>query len=390
MFVEDLIYTLSICSLRVNPYDKKVIDSFSAQIVMGTGFTEKQSSLALKLLQKNIGVLSHHLKIDVRDHVENPKYRLAIRKTIIDKTIRLIENNSKRAIELKFPYDENLITKIKTFKSDGGEAVWDKDRTAWIFNFSEKSLGFLLNIFEEFQLTYDADIQNYFDEFKKIIDNLENHAPMLSMVDGNPKIVNSSKYMPEISTNDLLEAIFEARKIGITLWDDHFEKHISEDNFNPTLKTFIKNGITNPVYLDPKNDGIFCLKQIVKYLSPCLFILPGGSELEKMSQAYTYLHEEDIDDKNMSVLFRLPTETGRNFNDFVKNHGINGPINEETKIVFVSSKLPKTVIKAGLKFNSVINFGFDNAHYTLKEFVKNHQNLVYFDVKNTNRSHVFA
>ena len=83
----------------------------------------------------------------------------------------------------------------------------------------------------------------------------------------------------------------------------------------------------------------------------------------------------------MSVLFRLSTENGRNFNDFVKNQAINGPIHDDTKIVFVSGKLPKTVIKSGIKFNSIINMGYTMAHYTLKEFTKNHQNSIYFDVK---------
>jgi hypothetical protein len=32
-----------------------------------------------------------------------------------------------------------------------------------------------------------------------------------------------------------------------------------------------------------------------------------------------------------------------------------------------------------------VNLGFDNAHYTLKEYVKNHPNLVYFDQKKQNR-----
>ena len=102
--------------------------------------------------------------------------------------------------------------------------------------------------------------------------------------------------------------------------------------------------------------------------------------MTKLTQVYTILKGFGLEDKNMSVLFRLSSETGRNFNNFVKNQGLNGPICDETKAVFISGKLPKTILKSGIRFNSIVNMGFSNAHYTLKEYSKKHQNLVYFDV----------
>ena len=115
-------------------------------------------------------------------------------------------------------------------------------------------------------------------------------------------------------------------------------------------------------------------------MGPNLFIVPGGLEMEKLEQAVGILKGMGVVEKNISVLFRLPTENGKNFNDFVRKMGINGPIDSETKVVFISGKLPKPLIKSGIRFNSIINLGFDSAHYTLKSFVKNHPNLVYFDV----------
>ena len=49
--------------------------------------------------------------------------------------------------------------------------------------------------------------------------------------------------------------------------------------------------------------------------------------------------------------------------------------------MFVSGKLPKPLIESGIRFNSVVNVGFNNAHYTLKEYAKNHQNVVYFELE---------
>jgi len=83
----------------------------------------------------------------------------------------------------------------------------------------------------------------------------------------------------------------------------------------------------------------------------------------------------------MSVMFRLPAETGKNFNDFVKNNQLNNPITDKTKIVFISSKLPKPVIKSKVKFNCVINLGLGGVHYTIKNFTENHENLINFSEK---------
>jgi hypothetical protein len=145
-----------------------------------------------------------------------------------------------------------------------------------------------------------------------------------------------------------------------------------------------------PLHLSPEKTDILTLNTIMKYMGPILVIVPGGSELTKMTQFIDILNTSGVDNKNMSVLFRLSTETGRNFNDFVKNQGLNGPICEETKAVFVSGKLPKPLLKSNLQFNCIVNLGFDSAHYTLKEYAKNHPNLVYFDQKKQNKGSTLA
>jgi len=118
------------------------------------------------------------------------------------------------------------------------------------------------------------------------------------------------------------------------------------------------------------------LELIIKKLGPTLFIVPGGAELNKLQLAYDLLRGMALPEKNISVLFRLSNENGKNFNEFVKNHQLNNPISEETSVVFVSNKLPKTIKKSGIRFNSVVNMGYNSAHYTLREFIKDHQNLV--------------
>ena len=51
MHIEDLIILLSLRA-KMNPYDDKLVMSFHDQISRGSGFTEKQATLALKILTR--------------------------------------------------------------------------------------------------------------------------------------------------------------------------------------------------------------------------------------------------------------------------------------------------------------------------------------------------
>ena len=141
---------------------------------------------------------------------------------------------------------------------------------------------------------------------------------------------------------------------------------------------------------DNENHGISDLTDIIKNMSPCLFVIPGGSEHENLMMSYEFLKSIGITNHEMSVMFRGPSDTHEIFNNFVKNMELNSPISEQTKIVFVSSKLPKPVLKSKIKFHSVVNLGYSNVHYTMKDFVGNHENLVFYSKKKELKDSVIA
>ena len=100
----------------------------------------------------------------------------------------------------------------------------------------------------------------------------------------------------------------------------------------------------------------------------------------------------DIKNSDMSVMFRLPSETHEIFNNFVKFNELNSPIRNETKIIFVSSKLPKPVLNSKIKFHSILNLGYNNVHYSLRDYVGNHENVMFYskikDQRNVNFGYV--
>jgi hypothetical protein len=373
MYIEDLIDKLAHFSINKNSYDSQVIHSFRDQFFTHVGLTEKQSALAIKLINKHKTQIESLIGKDIQIHIDNPKFKYKIRIPTTIRTIKIINDRlfNNKVIEVRFPYDEKILTEIRKQPATSMKR-WDKELGAWIFEISEENISFLVNLFKDLNFEYDDEYQAYVDQTIKVISNVEQYAPILTK---DLKIKNSPKHLPEITAIDTVSAIFQARKFGITLWDDDVNQCI-ENELNPIVKNFLCNDITNEFNLCIDTMGIECLELIIKQLSPTLFIVPGGSELEKTELAYNLLRGMALPEKNISVLFRLSNETGKNFNEFVKNHQLNTPISEETSVVIVSNKLPKTIKKSGIKFNSVVNMGYNSAHYTLREFVKNHQNLV--------------
>jgi len=381
MYVEDLVLELSRMWGTVNKADMDILQSFTDQYIDSTGFTEKQSVLALRILKRYENSLSYKLKINIAAFLENPNFKLKIRKSVMSKSVDIVDGN---IIQVKFPFNENSVKAIREFKAKehySTAIVWDKDSTSWHFPLSEQNIKFVADLCSGESFTFCEDFQNYIDNIEKIIENAEKYAPMLSIDDGDLKILNSPKNMPKIDTEDILEAVFQARNMGVTLWDDNINTFLNSTYIDHLVQKFLKNETTKEFSLEPTEMGISALKTIIKYNGPTLIIIPGGSEYEKTTHMIDILTGIGIPEKNMSILFRLPSETGRKFNDFVKNRGLNGPISSETKVVFISAKLPKPLLKSGIKFNTIINTGYAMAHYSLKEYTKNHQNFINFGTK---------
>jgi hypothetical protein len=383
MHIEDLIFSLAIGNLKLNKWDLQIIDSLHDQVCQSTGLTEKQCSLAIRIIKRYSSNLSAYHKTDIMLYVDNPKYRLPIRKSITSKTIRIIDDPIyKKVIEAKFPYNESIITTIRNYrnKNESAIAAWDKDKSAWIFSLTEQNIVFIINSLPSTEFEYDDEFKKYADKISDIISNMEDHVPILVSNEGVCFIKNASPYMPKLAATNFLEAVFHARLLGVNMWDNQIESFLESTEVDEGTRNFLKTDMSVITSLKSIDGGVHCLKNIIKYLGPCLFIVPGVDELPKLEQIYTIVTEMGIDAQNMSVLFRLDSDSGSKFNEFVKNKGLNNPVTEDTKIAFVSGKLPKPLVKSNVRFNSIINLGFTNAHYTLKNYVKNHQNLVFFDV----------
>ena len=392
IYIEDIISKIYRSPNRVfNLWDNKIIDSFYYQILDGFSLTEKQAALAVKILKKHNKIISKIFMQDVTNDLESPNFKLGIRKIVSLKKIEIIKDNVygkvARAI---FPYNENIIKKIRDNKEKFGFAMWDKEAKCWNFPLNENFIKFLSELSNEMFFDTDDEFKQLEQQIKNIINDMEKYALILAYKDNHFKIINSPYINLDLKNATLLEAIFEARKYGITTWDSTIEDMIQNSNIDHITKLFLKTDPKEKISINNQYAEISCLSNIVKYLSPCLMIIPGGDELQILSNTHKFLSEQNFKNEEISVMFRLPSDSYKQFNEFVKDNHLNSPVNEKTKIVFISGKLPKPMIKSNIKFNSIINFGLYNPHYSMRDYITHHENCVIFSNGRTHKDNAIV
>ena len=390
MNIEDLIILLA-TRTQMNPFDSKTVWSFYDQISRGLGFTEKQSVLALKILQRHADKLTAILSRDIEPFLANPTFKLTKRTLNSAKKISVVSHpDFIKALKVEFPFNENLVERIRKERINLVHAAWDADEKAWIFALNERSIQFLVPFVTNDEFAADEEFAGYVQQVLKIQENLEDYIPAISYDGKTVKFVNVSDNLPQPQTDNVLDAMFLARKSGIHTWDEGVDKYLADANIEKVVIDFLNENPGSNFTVNLEENTIFSISEIVKHMTPCMFVIPGGIEIEKLKSSLDFLRSLGMLSNEMSVMFRLPKETGEKFNIFVKDEKLNNPISDQTRVVFISTKVPKTVIESKIKFNCVVNFSLHSVHYTIRDFVKNHHNVIHVLDKKPQRNLNFA
>jgi hypothetical protein len=390
MNIEDLIILL-VNKSTLNHYDQSVAISFYTQIYNGTGFTEKQRQLALTMLSRNYAQLSKVSNIDIADAIANPVFRLPIRKLTIMKHISISTCPIYgKVINIEFPFDSKLVEIFRKERANLLDMTFDQELRVWRTALNERALPLLTTLIVDHGFTTDAEFGKYAEQFVTIRENLEKYIPMVTLQDGLPKFLNVSKYVPQPHSTDIIEVLFEARKSGIHTWDYAVSAELEKIPAKKVTMDFLNQNPGTLFTIDLEENTFSDVVDLVKFIGPTVFVIPGATELEKTSNTVEHLLANGIAKEEISVLFRLPKETGEKFNTYVKDMGLNNPISANTRAVFVSGKVPKPMIDSGIQFESIVNFSIYSVHYTLQTFIKNHHNVIHVLDKNKQRNMNFA
>lgn len=397
MYIEDLIHFATgsgpyLFKSNISISDSKdyeILSSMGDQLLYNNNqLTEKQGQLALKILNKYRNEIRTHIPTLDAD-LDNPKWKNLFRVLPKHKKISIGIHDQPakffngKCILVEFPYDDNIVHTFRTHNSEIHElhkGGWDANLKQWVFALSEKNIEWLGDTLLSKEFQADDAFLNLYQEIKDVIPNVESYIPMITETDNGYTLVNTHRSVPKIETDNLVEALFLAREYGITTWDDKIDSRI-KSQLHPVTKTILSVSNKKHPWVDSNVHSVDVFQDLIQYGGPALVIIPGGSELEMVTVWTEFALRMGIEPEHMSVMFRLPNEQA-GFNQFVKIAKLNNPVDENTRLVFVSTKITKPLIKAGIKFNTVINLGYYNyMHFTMSTVVDNARNLVYYSMK---------
>jgi hypothetical protein len=363
------------------PFESNFIQSIATQVDAGEALTEKQAGLALKILGKIETDLISSFKTKTWD-LSNPSYKQPFRTLSPVMSVNIDRTANPGKIVVRFPYMENVIKDIKDFKNSHriGMTDWVPNQKAWVFSLTEACIQFIQTKLVPQGFKVDEEFVEYVEQIKNIEKNLENHIPMLVLDQDKPKFINVFDSVPQPVGNDIVHALFLARQFGITTYSDEISEYIDKNINNPVTRGLIKSELgTEGLWIDSKIRIVEEFHDLIEYGQPILIVIPGGSEYKNLKEWHEFLKKRGISDQDMSVMFRLPNEGKGDFNLYVRDHKLNNEITGNTKVVFVSVKIPKPLVKTNIKFNAIINLGYHlNTHYTMDTLLHSSATLIFF------------
>jgi hypothetical protein len=389
MFIEDLILRVAgmgrylfLPSISLsNSFETNFINSVALQIENGNGLTEKQASLALRILAKVERELVLALGQKTWD-LTSPQYIKPFRNLSNIKTVTVNNDRSSPTIKVRFPYDDKLVKLIKDYRANKrpAPAEWHLDEKAWVFSLTEENISWINSNLLDHGFEFDQEFKEYAENIKNIENNLENFIPMVVLEDGMPKFINTFSSVPQPTDSNIVKSLFLARQYGIYVWSDEILSFLTEELTNSVTRSLITVAPTSQaIWVDKKIHNIDRFSDAVNYNDKILFVVPSGSEYQCIESWHKFLNSQGITDNQISVMFRLPNEDKGDFNIYVKHNNLNNEITENTRAVFVSMKIPKPLVKTNIKFDAIINLGYYmNTHYSMDVILASSPLLIFY------------
>jgi hypothetical protein len=377
MYIEDLTHYIrdpSNCvdNSKLSPRDKSVIFSMSSQLLKSTplALTEKQASLLLSIFQNNM-----ELYKDIPNYeflVNNPIYKYPFRALELEKKIYLDENEGKKYIRVKLPFDKKINKIFSTYRGDYTFVNREK-----FFYLTDKNIYGIIEYLKEFEFEIDPTLHLWYNEIKEIKDNFEEYKPIVDYVDNTLVLRNSHKsvvnYFNKNRSNSIIPDIFLARSLGLSP-----SKQLTEQISSISNDELVQNML--------KLDGSTCslseninLKTAIDAIQqwPILVVLTDERNLHTTLDGwYKMFKSIGVSKKEMTVLFR--SQMNKKFNELIKQNSLNNMLDENTKVVFVKSKLPKVLYRTGFKPKFIITSGMYFSHTSIQKLIEHHPYVLYY------------
>jgi hypothetical protein len=370
-YIEDFVQLFAIGQIHLSTFDEKIASSLGWQCVENKAFTQKQAEIALRLLKKykkQFLTLGHE---NIELLIDAPVYKYALR--VIDNQSAVSLDYKDQKFRVKFPFNQELVTKIRQFSSKTTltKPSWDPETKTWQFDLNEKSLEFIFNELLPLKFEVTDEISEILEKYQKIKENFEDYVPMLVKHHDSYCFKNIKS---NFSSTDLTSALIESVKLAVSVYDDQIYEEIDiVGSEYPMYNIFKQHEKQN--FVLPKEK--YSRTQILHFMKDMdtinVIFLHENANAETLKNWIFDLESCGISLSDVAVLFRQNNEgQGVEFNSVVKSYNLNKSTQDNVKWIFLGGKYPKSLVKNEKIANICL---FENqyvyTHHTIQSIMKN-------------------
>lgn len=346
-------------------------------------WTEKQGSLAMVFL-KRYKTLVDKFGFDTNELINNPRYDQPFRTINFEKSIDVFSaEDGREVLEMRFPYNEKFIALIRCLKKKTQGLVpmlYDGETKKWTMNYTDTVAYYATLI----AVRYDFKILNtkILDDYKEIAQEKRTYLPVAAEIDNNSiRLINASESLVEYWQEHCQSLSYIQQRDQLK----QFNISHARDTSAPaaTLAEKIAYALDINLYVDRKvYDKKTLLEAVIELndlpsLCPFSGDVQSGAEImlfqewlqafdsvgisrDTISFGFEFDHPIDIDPE----LEQFPTanfvygadtsmaERTKTYTLWKELHQLsisNRKITAATKIIFVRNKIPRTLLKSGIR-----------------------------------------
>ena len=347
-------------------------------------WTEKQGSLATMFL-KRYKTLIDKFGFDTDELINNPRYDQPFRVISFEKSIdTFTAEDGREVLEMRFPYNEKIIALIRCLKKKTQELVpmlYDGETKKWTMNYTDTVAYYATLI----AVRYDFKILNtkILDDYKEIAQEKKKYLPVVAEIDCNSiRLINASDSLVEYWQEHCQSLSYIQQRDQLKQFNISYVRNTSTPA--ATLAEKIAYALDINLYVDRKvYDKKTLLEAVIELddlpaLCPFSGDVQSGAEITLFRDWLTAFDSVGISRDTISFGFEFdpPIDIGdpeldqfpsanfvygadssmeeraKIYADWKEMHELsisNRKITAATKIIFVRNKIPRTLLKSGIR-----------------------------------------
>jgi len=386
--IEDCLETLA--GLRQAPKfniireDHTIITSIARQVFKGTPLTDRQFELMKEKLKAYTDQFEEHgyntfeiactsLRQPLR-HIDRSKYIKIVSHSDMlgPKSVYESCKQDWLWIKVRFPFSKKLIVNLQSIPQKQGEYYHEKGTHEHFFAFNERNAYLVVEEFKDKNFEIDSELLAYYEKVSALSDESV-YAPGIKQYEFqnvHPRAQQQAiEDLGKPAADNIVRYKDRSKLYGIKFFDSNLDQQLESES---VLTQSIVNRKTTKVFVKKSkwafDNVVSTLVDLDRF--PLVILLEENDPYDHLTETYNAF-KNIVSPDEVSVQFRLSSDRSNGFNEFIKEHGLNTPVDSNTKIVYTSiDKLnkpllasdcrPKTIMllesrRTGTKINAWLN-----------------------------------